>query len=87
MRYCSTRNHEHQVSLSDAIARGIAPDGGLYVPVQFPHFVPLDFSGPVTLENIGEQLLRPFAEGDALGDEIGAICREALNFPAPLVLW
>ena len=85
MRYCSTRNHEHQVSLSDAIARGIAPDGGLYVPVQFPHFVPLDFSGPVTLENIGEQLLRPFAEGDALGDEIGAICREALNFPAPLV--
>jgi threonine synthase len=85
MRYCSTRNHDHQVSLSEAIARGIAPDGGLYVPVRFPHFVPHDFQGPATLENVGEQLLTPFAEDDPLAGEIGAICREAFNFPAPVV--
>jgi threonine synthase len=85
MRYRSTRNRDHQVSLSEAIAQGIAPDGGLYVPVKFPHFVPHDFHGPLTLENIGTQLLSRFAADDPLEEEIGAIIREAMNFPAPLV--
>lgn len=85
MRYCSTRNHDSQATLSEAIARGIAPDGGLYVPVQFPHFVPHDFRGPMTLQSVGERLLAPFAADDLLAPEIGAICREAFNFPVPLV--
>jgi threonine synthase len=84
MRYCSTRNHEHTVGLSEAIARGIAPEGGLYVPTPFPHFVPHDFDGKTELADIGERLLAPFVAGDPLEQEIGAICREAFNFPAPL---
>ena len=32
MHYISTRNADHAVTLGEAIARGIAPDGGLYVP-------------------------------------------------------
>ncbi|MET0535954.1 MAG: hypothetical protein ABW171_17185, partial [Steroidobacter sp.] len=38
MHYISTRDVSNQASLSEAIARGIAPDGGLYVPSDFPHF-------------------------------------------------
>jgi threonine synthase len=85
MRYISTRDASHQASLSEAIARGIAPDGGLYVPADFPHYPTRDFDGLSELPEIGERLLTPFAEGDPLAGEIGAICREAFNFPAPLV--
>lgn len=36
MIYKSTRNESRTVESSDAILHGIAPDGGLYVPVKFP---------------------------------------------------
>jgi threonine synthase len=85
MRYISTRDASHQASLSEAIARGITPDGGLYVPAEFPHFPTREFDGLAELPEIGERLLARFAEGDPLAGEIGTICREAFNFPAPLV--
>lgn len=85
MRYISTRDASHQASLSEAIARGITPDGGLYVPAEFPHFPTRDFDGQAELPEIAEHLLTPFAEGDPLAADLGAICREAFNFPAPLV--
>lgn len=85
MLYTSTRNSQHRVCLSEAIVQGIAPDGGLYVPESFPSFVPHDFDANATLPQIGERLLAPFAAGDALFEQLGAITREAFNFPAPLV--
>ncbi|HEY0684924.1 MAG TPA: threonine synthase [Steroidobacter sp.] len=85
MHYISTRDASHKASLSEAIARGIAPDGGLYVPGEFPHFNTRQFDGVTELPEIGATLLAPFAEGDPLAAELGAICREAFNFPAPLV--
>ena len=36
MKYISTRNKEHRVSAAQAIERGIAPDGGLYLPEEIP---------------------------------------------------
>jgi len=36
MQFQSTRNSGHRVGLSEAIARGLAPDGGLYVPTELP---------------------------------------------------
>src|SRR5690606_32348047 len=83
--YISTRDASEQASLSEAIARGIAPDGGLYVPGEFPHFNTRQFDGVTELPDIAERLLAPFFEGDPLASELGAICREAFNFPAPLV--
>jgi threonine synthase len=85
MHYISTRDSSLRASLSEAIARGIAPDGGLFVPGEFPHFNTRQFDGLNELPEIGERLLAPFFEGDALAAELGAICREAFNFPAPLV--
>lgn len=85
MHYISTRNAQDTVTLGQAIARGIAPDGGLYVPESFPHFVPHQFEGLNTLAEIGERLIAPFADGDPLASELRAICRTAFDFPAPLV--
>jgi threonine synthase len=85
MFFTSTRNPANRVSLSDAIAQGIAPDGGLYIPSSFPAFKPQDFDGIDDLPALAEKLIAPFAEGDKLATEMGAICRDAFNFPVPLV--
>lgn len=85
MHYISTRNAQHRVLLGEAIAQGIAPDGGLFVPESFAHFVPHQFDGENDLAEIGARLIAPFAVGDPLAEELPEICRAAFNFPAPLV--
>ena len=44
MKYTSTRDTSLQVTFSNAILDGIAPDGGLYVPQDLPIFDPSEFS-------------------------------------------
>ena len=36
MNYISTRNKGYSVSAAEAISRGLAPDGGLFVPETIP---------------------------------------------------
>ncbi|MGF1485013.1 MAG: threonine synthase [Opitutales bacterium] len=43
MRYLSTRGECPEVSFSEAVATGLAPDGGLYLPAELP-----DISGQLT---------------------------------------
>ncbi|PSQ86214.1 MAG: threonine synthase, partial [Bacteroidetes bacterium QH_2_63_10] len=62
MQYLSTRTPDHRVSLSTALQEGLAPDGGLYVPEQFPDLGPEAFEDCTTIEAVAERLLRPFAE-------------------------
>jgi len=83
MRFASTRHSTPNVTLSQAIDEGLAPDGGLYVPEALPRFGPRDFDGRETLPDIAERLLAPFVEGDELAPRLGEIAREAFDFPAP----
>jgi len=82
--YLSTRGKSPALGLSDAIAAGLAPDGGLYVPQSLPRFAPEDFDGRDALPEIASRLLSPFFAGDALAAELPAICAEAFIFPAAL---
>ena len=36
MKYVSTRGHESVLDFTDALLTGLAPDGGLYLPLEFP---------------------------------------------------
>jgi threonine synthase len=83
--YASTRRGDTRVLLSEAIVQGIAPDGGLYVPESFPHFVPREFEAGADLPSLATQLLAPFTAGDPLAPELPEICREAFDFPLELV--
>ena len=85
MLFSSTRNPTAQVTLSQAIAQGIAPDGGLYIPTVFPSLSVADFDGVDDLPTLATRLIAPFAAGDAMADQLSEICRDAFNFPAPLV--
>lgn len=44
LTYSSTRSHDSTLSFSQAVVKGIAPDGGLYVPSFFPEINILDAS-------------------------------------------
>ena len=38
MRYVSTRGQSASIGFLDAVLAGLAPDGGLYVPSEWPRF-------------------------------------------------
>jgi threonine synthase len=84
MRFHSTRNAALTATLSEALARGIAPDGGLYVPESFPQFRPADFDGLEGIAAVAPRFLAPFFAGDPLESELSAIVAEAFNFPVPV---
>jgi len=70
--------------LGEAIAAGLAPDGGLYVPERLPAVAPSDFDPDGSLADTAATLLAPFFAGDPLAAELREICAEALDFPVPL---
>ncbi|WP_458072528.1 threonine synthase [Rhodanobacter sp. BL-MT-08] len=84
MLYVSTRGGSPAVSISAAIAAGLAPDGGLYVPQALPRLDPSDFDLDGTLADTAATLLAAFFVGDALANELPAICAESLNIDIPL---
>lgn len=49
MHYTSTRNNDVKVSAAEAIAMGISPEGGLYVPTEFPTLTSDDIDSLCTL--------------------------------------
>lgn len=83
MHYLSTRGGSPATTLSDAIAAGLASDGGLYVPASFPSLHAEDFHPHSSLADTAAILLAPFFAGDSLAAELKAICTEALTFPTP----
>ncbi|MEO6104508.1 MAG: threonine synthase [Pseudoxanthomonas sp.] len=83
MNFISTRNNAPAATLSQAIAAGLAPDGGLYVPEVLPVERPLELGSD--LADTAARLIAPFFADDALADELPAICRDAFDFSAPLL--
>ena len=83
MRFFSTRG-AHETDFIGAVSQGLAPDGRLYVPEDLPRFDPNDIQGD-TLEDIGAQLLAPFAAGSPLEPDLRSLCAQAFDFPVPLV--
>ena len=86
LRLESSRGSAPLVSLSEAIAHGLAPDGGLYVPSKLPAMDAGGFATDHGLPAVARAALAGFFEGDGLSAELGAIADAAFNFPAPTTL-
>ena len=84
MRFQSTRDAAITAGFGEALARGLAPDGGLYVPQRWPEVAPADLDAAADLPALAARLIGPFAEGDALAASMAPICAEAFSFPAPV---
>lgn len=86
VRYYSTRDpHKQRVSFEEALLKGLAPDGGLYIPDQIPHIDPDAWLNAQTIAEVGVAVLGEWLKGDLPAPELENIIRDALNFPCPLV--
>jgi threonine synthase len=94
MKYYSTRDAEKKcgVTAAEAIVRGIAPDGGLYMPETIPQLSPSDMDALASM-NYHERaafILGKFLD-DYTADELAEDCSAAYSetrfspSPAPLV--
>jgi threonine synthase len=83
--FTSARDPSVRAGFSTALLQGLAPDGGLYVPVFWPQLPLRAFDGAVSLAEVALPLLAPFLAGDALARELRSLAEEAFDFPAPLV--
>ena len=84
MQFISTRGERQPVGLGVALTRGLAPDGGLYVPQEWPATLPPALRVDESLAPLAAKFLAPFAAGDILAPALPAIAAEAFDFPAPL---
>ncbi len=85
MKFVSTRNASLQVTASEAILQGLAPDGGLYVPESFPSLGLINVHEISSYPELAFEVLAPFFEDDVLKDDLAEICIDAFNFPVPLI--
>jgi threonine synthase len=85
MQFQSTRDPAHRLGLGAAISQGLAPDGGLYVPVALPRADVEALARETTLPGLAARLLAPFGEGDVTARLLPAITDDAFSFPAPVV--
>jgi threonine synthase len=88
MRYVSTRGQAPERGFADVLLGGLAPDGGLYVPVEWPSLPAL---GPGhSYAHAAAAIMWPYVEGDLTWDTFEAMVTEtyaAFDHPAvcPLV--
>ncbi len=75
MRYVSTRGHAPELGFSDALLAGLARDGGLYVPKEWPILSADEIRGlrGLAYPELAIRLLSPF-----LGGEIGQAAFERI---------
>ncbi|RMA79349.1 threonine synthase [Umboniibacter marinipuniceus] len=65
MKYQSTRGASEQLSFEDVLLKGLANDGGLFVPTELPKFSNEDLTRLATLsyEALAFEIMWPFVEG------------------------
>ena len=76
MRYVSTRGEAPDLGFSDVLLAGLAPDGGLYVPAEWPELPVGSISG-LPYPAAAARLMAPFV-GDDLDDAtLARLCDES----------
>jgi threonine synthase len=86
IKYYSTNLKAPEVSFKDALLKGLAPDGGLYMPESIPKLDKNEIQS-IFFRNYQETaftILKAFLWGEIDEDVLGNICREAYTFSLPL---
>jgi threonine synthase len=87
MRYRSTSGKAPLTSLRGAVLRGLAPDGGLYMPAEIARHSPQEleeFRG-LPFTEVCFRVVRSFAGMELPEDVLWQIVSESINFPVKLV--
>ena len=86
MKFKTVLGQSPGVSFREALFRGLAPDGSLYVPERLPRFDQpfLDTLKKTSLHKAGKRVASLFID-EIPEDALDGILRKATNFPIPLV--
>lgn len=86
MKFISTNKKSGAVTFKEAVLKGIAGDGGLFVPVSYPRLNNEIISSirRLSFSEIAIEITKLFAGDEIPGSDIIKIVNEAVNFPAPL---
>lgn len=87
MNYYSTNRQAPEVSLSEAVIKGLAPDKGLYMPERIKP-LPQSFYDNIqnlSLQEIAFEVASAFFGEDIDADSLRQIVDDTLSFPIPLV--
>ena len=76
MRYLSTRGRAPATGFSDVLIRGLAPDGGLYVPTSWPQVEP---SISRTYSTRAAEIMQPFIGDEISPDIFLSLCEDAYS--------
>ncbi len=87
MKFRSTNRKCDEVRLCDAVLQGLAPDGGLYVPVSIPTLPPHFFTRMRSMKfpETAVEVMLPFVGNEIPEPELARILLDALTIPVPLV--
>ena len=87
MHYYSTSNRELKSTLKEAVLKGLAPDGGLYMPSSYPVLSreSLESFRNMDLTGIAVKLSTLLFGSDIPEAELSRLTEEAINFDTPLV--
>jgi len=86
MNYHSHSDSKVTASFGDALLASLAPDGGLWMPDEIPHFTPDETAkmGAMSFADCAASLARHFVDNRFSHTDLTAICRDAYSFPIPL---
>jgi threonine synthase len=86
IKYYSTNLKAPEVTFSEALLKGIAPDKGLYMPKEIPSFTKDEIKSFSQKEyyEIAFEVIRKFLVGQIGDDELLALVKDAYNFEVPL---
>ena len=84
--YRSTNQRSAPVSFADALLKGLADDGGLFMPSYFPVISADDINkmSEQDYPEIAFNVLNRIIGNEIDSDRLNAICKEAYNFDVPL---
>lgn len=90
MRYISTRGQAPETGFAEACLAGLAPDGGLYVPKEWPRIEPARPGEPYA--EVAARIISAFAGVSIPPKDVQQICRDAYagfahQSVAPLTQW
>jgi len=86
MRFVSTEGKAAKAGLAEALFRGLAPDGGLYVPEHLPPFSVRRMEEMQAMDwpDLALAVARHILGDDLDPQSLERVVREALDFPVPL---
>lgn len=85
MKLASTRTAAIQATFLEAAHRGLAPDGGLFAPVEIPRFADVPDLLKLDFQARSVEILHRFLGEELSRAEVEGLARAAFTFPAPLV--